>query len=127
MARLTPRPDHSCFISHTHRPYSHTPFLRTTSFPRFHFQLSPSNYTLRRLRIVSSAQQNAKETQRVAKAKALTELQLEEVEKRQENLSGSWPPWKNLPPRYKLIGTTSLAFVICNMDKVLTCFCNPTK
>ncbi|CAO2822586.1 unnamed protein product [Amaranthus hypochondriacus] len=29
-----------------------------------------------------------------------------------------WPPWKNLPPRYKLIGTTSLAFVICNMDKV---------
>ncbi|KAI3711719.1 hypothetical protein L1987_70264 [Smallanthus sonchifolius] len=33
-----------------------------------------------------------------------------------ENLS--WPPWKNVPQRYKLIGTTSLAFVICNMDKV---------
>lgn len=30
-----------------------------------------------------------------------------------------WPPWKNLPKRYKLIGTTALAFVICNMDKVL--------
>jgi ACS family sodium-dependent inorganic phosphate cotransporter len=30
----------------------------------------------------------------------------------------NWPPWKNIPPRYKLIGTTSLAFVICNMDKV---------
>ncbi|PIN22218.1 Permease of the major facilitator superfamily [Handroanthus impetiginosus] len=29
-----------------------------------------------------------------------------------------WPPWKSLPQRYKLIGTTSLAFVICNMDKV---------
>ncbi|KAL7134608.1 hypothetical protein ABFS83_11G038900 [Erythranthe nasuta] len=29
-----------------------------------------------------------------------------------------WPPWENLPPRYKLIGTTSLAFVVCNMDKV---------
>ncbi|EPS61633.1 hypothetical protein M569_13162, partial [Genlisea aurea] len=29
-----------------------------------------------------------------------------------------WPKWKNLPQRYKLIGTTSLAFVICNMDKV---------
>ncbi|XP_049933454.1 probable anion transporter 6, chloroplastic isoform X1 [Nymphaea colorata] len=29
-----------------------------------------------------------------------------------------WPPWKGLPQRYKLIGTTSLAFVICNMDKV---------
>ncbi|XP_031109487.1 probable anion transporter 6, chloroplastic isoform X2 [Ipomoea triloba] len=31
---------------------------------------------------------------------------------------GDWPPWKNLPQRYKLIGTTALAFVICNMDKV---------
>lgn len=30
----------------------------------------------------------------------------------------NWPPWKNMPQRYKLIGTTSLAFVICNMDKV---------
>ncbi|TXG61906.1 hypothetical protein EZV62_013269 [Acer yangbiense] len=30
----------------------------------------------------------------------------------------NWPPWKNIPERYKLIGTTSLAFVICNMDKV---------
>ncbi|XP_020100833.1 probable anion transporter 6, chloroplastic [Ananas comosus] len=29
-----------------------------------------------------------------------------------------WPPWEGLPERYKLIGTTSLAFVICNMDKV---------
>ncbi|XP_068642892.1 probable anion transporter 6, chloroplastic [Aristolochia californica] len=29
-----------------------------------------------------------------------------------------WPPWEHLPQRYKLIGTTSLAFVICNMDKV---------
>jgi ACS family sodium-dependent inorganic phosphate cotransporter len=29
-----------------------------------------------------------------------------------------WPPWKGLAERYKLIGATSLAFVICNMDKV---------
>ncbi|PKU85398.1 probable anion transporter 6, chloroplastic isoform X1 [Dendrobium catenatum] len=29
-----------------------------------------------------------------------------------------WPLWKELPMRYKLIGTTSLAFVVCNMDKV---------
>lgn len=50
-----------------------------------------------------------------AKAKALTDLQ---VEKQHENLSGNWPPWKNLPQRYKIIGTTSLAFIICNMDKV---------
>ncbi|KAJ0673671.1 hypothetical protein HanLR1_Chr12g0431671 [Helianthus annuus] len=32
--------------------------------------------------------------------------------------------WKSVPLRYKLIGTTSLAFVICNMDKVnLGFFC----
>lgn len=30
-----------------------------------------------------------------------------------------WPPWKHLQQRYKVIGTTSLAFVICNMDKVM--------
>ncbi|XP_038891039.1 probable anion transporter 6, chloroplastic [Benincasa hispida] len=30
----------------------------------------------------------------------------------------NWPPWRNVPDRYKLIGTTALAFVICNMDKV---------
>ncbi|OVA19194.1 Major facilitator superfamily [Macleaya cordata] len=35
-----------------------------------------------------------------------------------EGLNLKWPPWKDLPLRYKLIGTTSLAFVICNMDKV---------
>ncbi|XP_066397693.1 probable anion transporter 6, chloroplastic [Miscanthus floridulus] len=29
-----------------------------------------------------------------------------------------WPPWEGLAERYKLIGATSLAFVICNMDKV---------
>lgn len=34
----------------------------------------------------------------------------------------NWPPWKNLPQRYRLIGTTSLAFVICNMDKVVFSF-----
>lgn len=29
------------------------------------------------------------------------------------------PPWEGLSERYKLIGATSLAFVICNMDKVI--------
>nr|KYP57331.1 hypothetical protein KK1_003591 [Cajanus cajan] len=112
MARHTLRPDNSCF-------FSRTPFIRTTSFQPFHFHLSPSNLTLR-LRVASNAsQQNVKETHAVskakAKAKALTDL---EVEKQHENLSGNWPPWKNLPQRYKIIGTTSLAFIICNMDKV---------
>ncbi|XP_008795831.1 probable anion transporter 6, chloroplastic [Phoenix dactylifera] len=35
-----------------------------------------------------------------------------------EGFEWKWPPWRDLPLRYKLIGTTSLAFVICNMDKV---------
>ncbi|XP_010541712.1 PREDICTED: probable anion transporter 6, chloroplastic [Tarenaya hassleriana] len=33
-------------------------------------------------------------------------------------LGRKWPPWENIPERYKLISATSLAFVICNMDKV---------
>lgn len=35
-----------------------------------------------------------------------------------EALELRWPPWEGLAERYKLIGATSLAFVICNMDKV---------
>ncbi|KAA8535193.1 hypothetical protein F0562_030196 [Nyssa sinensis] len=43
-----------------------------------------------------------------------------ETESRSEKVGFDWnfPPWRNLPLRYKLIGTTSLAFVVCNMDKV---------
>lgn len=38
-------------------------------------------------------------------------------EEEEEEETGKW--WlKGLPKRYKLIGATSLAFVICNMDKV---------
>lgn len=35
-----------------------------------------------------------------------------------EGFTWRWPPWEDLPVRYRLIGTTSLAFVVCNMDKV---------
>ena len=34
----------------------------------------------------------------------------------EEVLEGKW----RIPERYKLIGATSFAFVICNMDKVTT-------
>lgn len=121
MAKFMLRPDYnSCFFPQTHRTplqsHSHTPFIKTP-FPRFHFNLTPRPRPRPRHRVVlvCCAQKNVKETQRVskAKAKALTDLRVEDV-------SGKWPPWKNLPQRYKLIGTTSLAFVICNMDKVLT-------
>lgn len=33
--------------------------------------------------------------------------------------------WREMPMRYKLIGTTSLAFVICNMDKVTVTLISP--
>lgn len=54
-------------------------------------------------------------------------VRISDSEGRSESESGSgevgsdwnWPPWKNIPQRYKLIGTTSLAFIICNMDKVI--------
>ncbi|THU59164.1 hypothetical protein C4D60_Mb03t22110 [Musa balbisiana] len=52
------------------------------------------------------------------------EVEQEEAEgrggsdERHEGSEWKWPPWKHLPQRYKLIGTTSLAFVVCNMDKV---------
>ncbi|KAG9138660.1 hypothetical protein Leryth_018552 [Lithospermum erythrorhizon] len=42
----------------------------------------------------------------------------DELDGKNEGVDGNWPPWKNLPQRYKLVGTTSLAFIICNMDKV---------
>lgn len=34
-----------------------------------------------------------------------------------DDFEWKWPLWKELPMRYRLIGMTSLAFVICNMDK----------
>lgn len=45
--------------------------------------------------------------------------------KEKQGFDLNWPPWKNVPQRYKLIGTTSLAFVICNMDKVIQYFLAP--
>ena len=36
----------------------------------------------------------------------------------QDEVLGSITSWGDLPPRFKLILTTALAFVICNMDKV---------
>lgn len=86
-----------------------------------------------RFRNLSSTQQNVKESER--SAEVLTGLRVDEVEQKPPvsdselpsgaqsgsavGFDGHWPPWKNLPQRYKLIGATSLAFVVCNMDKVI--------
>uniref|UniRef100_A0ACD5XVK1 Uncharacterized protein n=1 Tax=Avena sativa TaxID=4498 RepID=A0ACD5XVK1_AVESA len=42
----------------------------------------------------------------------------DEEEEEKGTLELRWPPWEGLPERYRLMGATSLAFVICNMDKV---------
>lgn len=44
-----------------------------------------------------------------------------EVLEEKEGIDWKWPPWEtHLPLRYRIIGASSLAFVICNMDKVLS-------
>lgn len=117
MAKFTLRPDNSsCFFplkTHTTRSHSHphSPFIKT-SFQRFHFHFSSSPKLTHRI-IVRSTHQNVKESETVSKIHI-------EKEEEEDKFSAKWPPWKNLPLRYKLIATTSLAFVICNMDKVVT-------
>ncbi|GAU11932.1 hypothetical protein TSUD_195560 [Trifolium subterraneum] len=111
----------SCFFSQPQRTtsYSHNPFIKT-SFQRFNFHFTPSKLIHRHRTIVlCSTQQDIKENHnKVSKTKANVLPDHEDVEQQLEGFSVNWPPWKNLPLRYKLIGTTSLAFVICNMDKV---------
>ncbi|KAK1291779.1 hypothetical protein QJS10_CPB17g02428 [Acorus calamus] len=46
------------------------------------------------------------------------EIPVSVAEEVNDGLDLQWPPWKDLPHRYKVIGATSLAFVVCNMDKV---------
>ena len=81
-----------------------------------------------RARVLCSVQENQKlkESQSVDGGAingvqvANSELELGDEGRSEEadEFSWNWPPWKDLPQRYKLIGTTSLAFVVCNMDKV---------
>ncbi|XP_004508421.1 probable anion transporter 6, chloroplastic isoform X2 [Cicer arietinum] len=119
MVIFTLKPHHnnkSCFFHQIHTTHSHNPFIKT-SFQRFHFTPSKLIHRPKQHRIVvCSTQQDIKETHnKVSKSELNAFTDLDDLEQQQ---SGNWPPWKDLPLRYKLIGTTSLAFVICNMDKV---------
>ncbi|KAL1372227.1 hypothetical protein AAHE18_01G188800 [Arachis hypogaea] len=123
----------------TLRPHTSTCFLplpitRTSHhLLRFQFYPSPSSPTLRlrprpRVAVASSSSSSSSSS----KSKVLNGVRVDNVARRQQEqqappvsasedvskIVGIWPPWKNIPQRYKLIGTTSLAFVICNMDKV---------
>src|ERR1044072_8875849 len=96
------RPDNSsCFFAQT-PPHSRTPLIQT-SFQRLHFHhlSSPSNLRHRILCSNNSTQQNVEETQSVSKAKANALTDDHHLQK----VSRNWPPWKNLPQRYKVIGT----------------------
>ncbi|KAE9609750.1 putative major facilitator superfamily [Lupinus albus] len=119
MAKFTLRPYNSYFFPLPHT--KNTPFIKTSlQLQRFHFHLSPSKPTLRI--VATNTQHDVKDTHStVSMAKLPVQPPHEPPLSASDNLSevvGNWPPWKNIPQRYKLIGTTSLAFVICNMDKV---------
>lgn len=117
MAKSTLRADSSCFFPHITKT-NNTRFIKTSLQRRFRF--SPSNLTLR-LRVVSSTQQDVKESHGRVSKPTLPKAPVSGSDNLSEDVV-NWPPWKNLPQRYNLIGTTSLAFVICNMDKVVTSF-----
>ncbi|KAJ7957717.1 Major facilitator [Quillaja saponaria] len=129
MVNITLRVQNLCVLSHKN---SQRPPVFSTFPKRFHLYQLPSKHHLK-LRTLFSAKQNLKESETVAEV--LTGLRAGDVEQvvpvsnsERESDPGSgseetgfdlnWPPWKNIPLRYKIIGTTSLAFVVCNMDKV---------
>jgi len=121
-----PNSKSSCFFTQpqtqNQRTNSHNPFNKTT-FQRFHFHFTSSKliHRTRHRKILCNTQQDIKETHnKLSKTKINALSDLDDDVELEQHLSGNWPSWKNLPLRYKLIGTTSLAFVICNMDKVLS-------
>lgn len=122
MAKFTLQTHNLCFLSQQHNP------VCKTSLKLLHLHRLPSKHNLK-FRNLSSTQQNVKGSKRITKI--ISGLRVDEVEQKDpisdselssEAQSEDWPPWKNLPQRYKLIGTTSLAFIICNMDKVIDWF-----
>uniref|UniRef100_A0A6N2KI26 Major facilitator superfamily (MFS) profile domain-containing protein n=1 Tax=Salix viminalis TaxID=40686 RepID=A0A6N2KI26_SALVM len=135
MANLTFKAENFSFLSyHTN---TQTSLLNTTtSFKTNSLRLLHSKNSLTfRVWCSLKEKENVKESERVPDVltglKRVDELDskrgssLDFEQKLGDDIGSSevgfdwnWPPWKNIPQRYKLIGTTSLAFVICNMDKV---------
>lgn len=124
MAKLTLRAESSYLFSH------HASSLSQPSLGRRRLLRFPPKHNLE-FRVFCSI----KEKESVKESKSVNGLPGDKVhragsasdsegESGHESGSGElgldldWSPWKNIPQRYKLIGTTSLAFVICNMDKV---------
>ncbi|KAJ4830813.1 putative anion transporter 6, chloroplastic [Turnera subulata] len=129
MARLTSLKAHNlCLLSHNTNTFNHA------SPKNQNPQLFPSKERglKLRFRVLCSIREREGVREEERAPEVLTGLRVDgleeqkgpslDIERRdgssQVGFDWSWPPWKNVPERYKLIGTTSLAFVICNMDKV---------
>ncbi|OAY46999.1 probable anion transporter 6, chloroplastic isoform X1 [Manihot esculenta] len=121
MAKFSLQPNNFCSLSHT--PNTYNSFFKVKNQ---HLNLFPSKRSLK-FRVLCSVKEkeNAQKGERVSEV--ISGVQVDKSEQRSPNTDSdsrevdfnlNWPPWKNIPQRYKLIGTTSLAFVICNMDKV---------
>ncbi|XP_022749610.1 probable anion transporter 6, chloroplastic isoform X2 [Durio zibethinus] len=133
MAKFTLRLDNNfCFLSHNTSTSHSSILLNRTSRKNFQLRLSPSKSQLK-FKVLCSIKEkeNVKDEREKIGANVgelVNGVHVEELDRKaglgQESGSSKvgfdlvWPPWKNIPQRYKLIGTTSLAFVICNMDKV---------
>ncbi|ESQ42059.1 hypothetical protein EUTSA_v10013250mg [Eutrema salsugineum] len=124
MARLPLRPHNHFFSSpiHAHKqPLLSVYTITTRFFPQHHYH----NPLKSRVKCSASGTERVRESKKLPKDPIKEELpQLpnpgsdSEVVSSETGFEQNWPPWKNVPERYKLIGATSLAFVICNMDKV---------
>ncbi|XP_010454342.1 PREDICTED: probable anion transporter 6, chloroplastic [Camelina sativa] len=125
MARLTLRPHNHLFTSSSSPIHAHNqPFLSLyTIFPHrnYHNPLLKS-----RVKCSASGTERVRESKKLPPKNPIEDPKPQltvpssdsEILSTETGLEQNWPPWKNVPQRYKLIGATSLAFVICNMDKV---------
>uniref|UniRef100_M4DUB0 Major facilitator superfamily (MFS) profile domain-containing protein n=1 Tax=Brassica campestris TaxID=3711 RepID=M4DUB0_BRACM len=117
MARLSLRPNNRLFSTPL-QTHNH-PFLSLSLYT-----ITPPSFPHLKSRVKCSASG----TERVRESKKLPKSPIKEdlpnpasdskALSTETGVEQNWPPWKNIPERYKLIGATSLAFVICNMDKV---------
>ncbi|GMP60246.1 hypothetical protein CsSME_00023190 [Camellia sinensis var. sinensis] len=142
MAKFTFTADHNLFcLSHqtpSSSSSSHTSIFNPSSLKRHHLRVVFPSKPISKFAVSCSIKEkeNVKDSKEESTGLVLKkglqvddelELELEqtsvgrlgdESSSHKLGFDWTWPPWKNVPLRYKIIGTTSLAFVICNMDKV---------
>ncbi|KAL4279079.1 hypothetical protein GQ457_03G045630 [Hibiscus cannabinus] len=132
MAKFSTRLDNFCFLPHNTSSSQSSIFFSRTSRKNLHLELIPSKRRLN-FKVLCSIKDRENVKNEIEKVGAssgglVNGVRVEELDEkgglgresasREADFNFVWPPWKNIPQRYKLIGTTSLAFVICNMDKV---------